>query len=74
MSTKVWFCKIGGEGDIDLPSGPDGPMRKAIAEGYRQLTGKEPDFIFSGWGGELTPEEHYVAYGAEGDDDEGEES
>jgi hypothetical protein len=28
-------------------------MRDAVAEAYKQLTGTEPAFIFSGWGGEL---------------------
>jgi hypothetical protein len=29
------------------------PMRQAVARAYRELTGQEPDFIFSGWGGGL---------------------
>ncbi|TVM31217.1 hypothetical protein DQK91_19095 [Oceanidesulfovibrio marinus] len=29
-------------------------MREAVADAYRDLTGSEPDFIFSGWGEELT--------------------
>lgn len=38
----------------DIPVGADQPMRKAVALAYKELTGKDPDFIFSGWGGELT--------------------
>jgi hypothetical protein len=54
--TKVWTCKIG-EDVGDLPLGADAPMRRAIKEAYARLTGHEPDFVFSGWGGELTAEE-----------------
>lgn len=51
---KIWSCKIG-EVDADLlPDGADFPMRMAIAEAYQRITGKEPNFIFSGWGAELT--------------------
>lgn len=54
MSNAVWECKIG-EVDRDLlPSGADLPMRKAIAKAYRELTGKDATFIFSGWGSQLT--------------------
>lgn len=49
---RVWTCKVGFAGP--LPSGSDGPMRDAIAAAYRQLTGREPEFVFSGWAGELT--------------------
>ena len=48
----IWTCKIGRAGN--KPSGADAPMRDAIAAAYRTLTGEEPDFIFSGWGGSLT--------------------
>lgn len=50
----VWECKIGSLEDIDLPEGADFPMRQAIKEAYRKLTGKEIDFCFTGWGGKLT--------------------
>lgn len=29
-------------------------MREAVARAYREITGRDPDFIFSGWGAELT--------------------
>ena len=52
---RTWECKIG---EIEnLPDGADAPMRQAIREAYIKLTGKEPDFIFSGWAGALTPSE-----------------
>lgn len=50
---KVWECKIGEIDENALPPGADFPMRRAIEAAYFALTGKEPKFIFSGWGGEL---------------------
>ena len=58
---KIWSCKIGETGE--LPAGADAPMREAVAEVYKKLTGKEPDFIFSGWGDELTDMEREVVEG-----------
>lgn len=49
---SVWSCKIGEAGA--LPDGADLPMRTAIRAAYLQLTGEEPEFLFSGWGAELT--------------------
>lgn len=49
---KVWTCKIGEVG-IELPEGADLPMREAVKAAYQKLVGRDPDFIFSGWGGEL---------------------
>lgn len=51
---KIWECKIGEVDAEVLGGGADSPMRWAIRTAYKSLTGKEPDFIFSGWGGELT--------------------
>lgn len=50
---KIWSCKIG-ETDRALPKGCDAPMREAVIRAYREITGVEPRFIFSGWGAELT--------------------
>jgi hypothetical protein len=50
---KIWTCKIGEIEEDKLPPGSDLPMRKAIEDEYLSLTGEYPDFIFSGWGGEL---------------------
>ena len=55
---KIWFCKIG-ESD-NVPHGGDAQMREAIATAYKALTGHKPEFIFSGWGGELTEPERAV--------------
>ena len=59
-NNAIWFCKIGEVDRLMLPRGADGPMRQAVREAYKNLTGKYPDFIFSGWGGELTPAEREV--------------
>lgn len=56
----VWGCKIGILGDADLPSGGDGPMRRLVETGFQLITGKNPDFIFSGWSAELTDYEQYI--------------
>lgn len=56
---KLWTCKIGTTGTLDLPPAADGPMREAIAQAYFDLTGEHADFIFSGWGDPLP--EHELA-------------
>jgi hypothetical protein len=48
-----WFCQIGETERGELPHECDGPMREAVREAYLKITGKEPKFIFSGWGDEL---------------------
>lgn len=55
---KIWTCKIG-EVD-DVPSGSDFPMRCAVEKAYFEITGQYPEFIFSGWGGELEESERAV--------------
>lgn len=57
---KVWVCKIGEVDPTKVPPGGDAPMRAAVARAYVELTGEEPDFTFSGWGGELTEPERAV--------------
>jgi hypothetical protein len=59
VSENIWKCKIGGAVDA-LPLGADFPMRQAIRAAYREITGKEPDFLFSGWGAQLTEDERTV--------------
>lgn len=58
-SEKIWTCKIGGFA-AQLPRGADAPMRAAVARAFREITGAEPDFCFSGWGGDLTEPERAV--------------
>lgn len=57
---KIWDCKIGGVDRSKLPDGADLPMRNAIRQAYKELTGEEPQFIFSGWGGKLTKIEREI--------------
>jgi hypothetical protein len=59
VSEKIWKCKIGGECG-ELRHGADLPMRDAIALAFKEITGREPQFIFSGWGAELTEGERAV--------------
>jgi len=54
---KIWFCKIGETEPENVRSGGDSPMRVAVAQAYREITGKEPTFCFSGWAGQLTEPE-----------------
>lgn len=60
MSENIWFCKIGGDVGDGLPRGADGPMRDAVADAFERITGKRPEFIFSGWGQQLTEGERAV--------------
>ena len=53
----MWSCKIGRIDNPNVPDGADLPMREAVARAYKELTGKEPNFIFSGWGSKLTETE-----------------
>jgi hypothetical protein len=54
---KIWECKIGEIPDETLPDGSDAPMRQAVEAAYRELTGQESLFCFSGWGAELDKDE-----------------
>lgn len=57
---KIWECKIG-ECDHDkLPCSAGLPMRTAIAEAYKRITGEDCLFLFSGWGAELDEYERAV--------------
>jgi hypothetical protein len=58
--TQIWTCKVGECGSDLLPDQADWPMREAIRRMYAQLIGREPNFIFSGWGGMLTRSERGV--------------
>ena len=50
----VWECKVGARMlDIDLPDGADAPMRRAVQQAFVDITGTNPEFCFSGWGGKL---------------------
>ena len=55
----IWTCKIGGPA-IQFQSGADAPMRQAAQAAFKQVTGNDEAFCFSGWGGELTEPERAV--------------
>lgn len=57
----VWECKIGLIGVTTLPNGADAPMREAVSKAFREVTGQDRGFLFSGWGGELNPIELAIA-------------
>lgn len=63
----VWFCRIGGAERDDLHGAADGPMREAVERAYRELTGEDPKFIFSGWGDKLEERELAVVEDREPD-------
>ena len=48
---KIWTCKIGEAAEV--PVAADAPMRRAVETAYREVTGFDPEFLFSGWGGKL---------------------
>lgn len=54
----MWECKVGFVST--LPEGADHPMRQAIARAFKEISGYEPDFIFSGWGAALRESERAV--------------
>lgn len=71
--TDIWTCKIG-ETEREVlreryGQGADLPMRRAVSLAYELLTGTKPDFIFSGWGAELTESERAVVEDREPDPD-----
>lgn len=67
--SKTWGCKIGETDAARLPSGADAPMRRAVEHAYEELTGEPPEFVFSGWGEELTEAERAVVEDREPDPD-----
>lgn len=58
---QIWECKVGECDDFVVPMGGDSPMRDAVSKAYKELTGRDPVFLFSGWGGELTKGQREVA-------------
>ena len=56
---RIWSCKIGGF-TKRLPAGADGPMRAAVAKAFKEITGQNAEFCFSGWAAELTDAERDV--------------
>lgn len=56
-----WTCTIGEFPRGELPDGADWPMRQAVEQAYRDLTGRESDYTFSGWGDPL-PEDYRAVH------------
>lgn len=57
---KIWSCKIGECDAALLADGADAPMREAVQRAYREVTGLNNAFCFSGWGAELDEPERAV--------------
>lgn len=53
----IWSCTIGSVDRSKLADGSDLPLRLSVEKLYETLTGKDPDFCFSGWGHELSESE-----------------
>jgi hypothetical protein len=49
MSERTWACEVSGPVD-DLPPGSDLPMRMAVRDAFKQLTGHNDTVLRSGWG------------------------
>lgn len=62
---SIWECKIGiSPGtSVKLPGGADYPMRMAVEKAFKEITGLDAEFCFSGWGAELTDAEKRVIDG-----------
>ncbi len=56
----IWTCKIGPADRDALDQPADEPMRKAVQAAFREVTGHDEDYCFSGWGGALTEAERAV--------------
>ncbi len=57
---KIWSCKIGEVEESRVPDDGDGPMREAVEKAYKEVTGRDCKFNFSGWGAELDEIQRYV--------------
>jgi len=62
---KIWSCKIGEVEPGQVPSGGDNPMRRATEAAYKELTGEDAKFCFSGWGAVLDPMERDIVEGTD---------
>jgi hypothetical protein len=55
-----WTCQVGELPSVELDAhggGMDDPMRQAVIRAYRLVAGRNPDYLFSGWGGPLAERE-----------------
>lgn len=61
---KIWACKIGEVSEGDLADGADAPMRQAVQKAFKELTGTDDLFCFSGWAGKLDAYESELVKGS----------
>lgn len=67
-NAPIWECKVGlrdGKTAV-LAGGSDAPMRDAVEKEFKRITGQDADFVFSGWGAELTKTQRHVEYQEDG--------
>lgn len=50
----VWECAIGGRDPVTIPPGGDLPMRRAVERAFREVTGTDAEYTYSGWGRKFT--------------------
>lgn len=58
----AWQCLIGVRSPIPVGNWGDVPMRRAVADEFRRVTGHAPDYCFSGWSAQPTPEQWDVIH------------
>lgn len=56
----IWSCKVGIVGNVELPNGSDFPMRQAIKQAFKEITGVDAEFCFSGWNASLSETEERI--------------
>lgn len=63
-NTRIaWSCKIGVVGGVEVPPGGDYPMQIAVEKAFKEVTGRDAEATFSGWGSQFTPGELAVISG-----------
>jgi len=67
---EYWVCIIGSTTRDKLPHGADSPMRDAVQDTFKELTGGENENCWSGWGsGKSTIDAIMDVWNKERDDD-----
>jgi len=46
---RYWVCIIGDTEHSELPFGSDSPMRQAVQNQFKKITGHDADDTWSGW-------------------------
>lgn len=47
---EYWTCTIGPVRRSEIPKGADSPMRAAVERAFKEITGRYPERLSSGWG------------------------